>query len=262
MKHFNQIAAAILFLLSITFTYSQKMWLTGVHANSQISYYKDGAPSFVDVVWAGGSPKNGDVVVQGQFKTDNRGNYYFEIENSANSTDLKNGVFSQNTSSSCYIQGLLTGYLTNSNNQRTVVASFEHLDVGQNVITTNAAWGTSYCNGREISVYYILNIKEVQGARVVEQNFYNNDNNYSSNAPSMKTTTITGKIISRNETGYMTLNVPNSATFRTSDGRTIEISSEKPINSNGQVTLEGYTKLTYWDGVMKTSDVFYVTKVR
>ncbi len=71
---------------------------------------------------------------------------------------------------------------------------------------------------------------------------------------------IKGKIIEIG--GEEGLNVPNLAFFKTDDGYTLHISHpSRKFKINEKLTLEGYSKNTYYDGIMKTENVFYVTKI-
>jgi len=258
----------VVFCLIATMMQSQKqkIWLSGKHSRAAITYYEDGRPVSVSAVWSGGtSNNNSNVVVFGEFKTDSRGNYYFDIEKSVQNVELKKGTFNSFGDNNCPIQGLYEGNLVNASGAKTSIASFEYLEDNQYVTVQEAAWGTSICNGKTIPTYYILRVKNANSnaSQQVVQQTYSPSGNSNSNASSNATSTVTGKIISRNDRSEMGgLDVPNWATFQNNDGTTIEISSAKPINSNGNITLDGYTKLTYHNGVMNATNVFFVTKVR
>lgn len=268
MKTIKIICTVIFCLIaSMAQSQKQKIWLSGKHSKAMITYYEDGRPVSINAVWSGGTSNNNtNVVVFGEFKTDSRGNYYFDIEKSAPNVELKKGTFISFGDNNCPMQGLSEGNLQNATGTKTSVASFEYLENNQYVTIQEAAWGTSICNGKTIPTYYILKVKNANSnsnvtQQVVQQTY--NPNGDSSNASSNDTATVTGKIISRNDRNEMGgLDVPNWATFQGNDGTTIEISSAKPINSNGNITLEGYTKLKYHNGVMNATHVFYVTKVR
>lgn len=71
---------------------------------------------------------------------------------------------------------------------------------------------------------------------------------------------ISGKVIST-EKEYG-LNVPNLAHFLTNDGITHLISSSsKSFRIGERLTLKGYFKNTYYEGVKNIANVFYVTKI-
>lgn len=257
MKNIKKIIALGFCIFISHAVFAQKLWLSAGHENNQLSYYKNGKTEQVKAIWTGGEARNGRVVVYGEFKRDYNNNIYFEIEKSHASTTLLSGTF-YNSKFKCDIPGGSNGYLQNGD-QKTWVTVRNNVTSNQWIESTQAYWGIMECNGTIFSIYYIYNHEDNSYARVVEQT-YNGENGTSSSSSSNSTKVITGKIIKRNTS--KDLDVPNWATFQTSDGGYYEISSPSPISSNGTITLEGYTKQTYYNGIMKVEDVFYVTKVR
>lgn len=256
MKLRSKMALAIVGVLYFNASFAQNYWLSGNHKNGFFSYLKNGKSTTTKVEWTGGNQKEGSVVVYGQFKTGNDQKKYFDIEKTGAYTNLINGTFyTDNTI--CAVQGATNGYLINEDNRKTYVALYKPVSNGQYIETSKAYWGVKECNGKTQYVYYIHDIHDNNTARVVEPTY---PQGASSNTPSTKTESITGKITKRHSSDE--LDVPNWATFITNDGTEYQISSTSPININSTITLDGYTKETYYNGIMKTEYVFYVTRVR
>lgn len=270
MKATKFIFSIALLLLAFTSVQAQKMWISGNYLNSWIQYIENGELVEIATVWDmekalrgtglsdASSLNHRHIVLYGEFITYQEGSH-FEVEKFAYEVSLISGTFTEQKYD-CPT-GTKEGILTLDNGAKQDIVLYEPFISGQEIVVTDAEWGTKVCNGEIFSVYYVRSAHGVSRVlkpgeyieqRIVESTITTND----------ETRTITGTIVSRNSLdrqGYG-LDIPNWATFRTTDGQTIEISSNQPINSNGQITLKGYSKLTYYTGVRKAEYVFYVTE--
>lgn len=238
---------------------AQKFWLSGYHSYASVDYLSDGVYKNVDVVWEGGTPKNEtNVVIYGQFIKDKRtGKPYFSVEKSAESVQLFSGNF-RLKNFDCPVNQI-EGILTKNDGTNINIVSFTPIQDQENATVTKAEWGVKNCNNKTHSVYYIQETQNTKSSQSIAQRVLDPEFNVISETRE-KTEIINGKIISTEK--EFGLEVPNLAQFQTEDGTTQYISNtERAFSVGEKLSLQGYSNTTYYEGVMKTAHVFYVTKI-
>ena len=233
-----------------------KFWISGQYSNSTMNYLYGGKYATMGVEWGNVTPSdNPNVVLYGQFKKYDSGRSYFEVEKVLKSIPLYEGSYTTGNYK-CPTSGL-EGQILTSNGVKITFSSFVPLSNAY-VNTTKAEWGIKVCDGKIFPVYYIRSV-ENQGVSQEVQRMVPPAGFDAAGESTNRNEKLAGKVVSLKKESQIT--VANYAIILTDDGTRREISSTRPMKVGERVNLEGYNKTVYWDGVMNTSYVFFVTKI-
>ena len=254
----KKLIPVLFFFLFATSINAQKVWLSGYYEDSSLRYLYDGNYEYIPLEWNGiNFNKNSYMVVYGEFLGNENGDIYFNIEKTDSKVTLYSGNYKKTNFKCPATQN--EGQLFTENNTKISYASFVSLDTNGKITVTKADWGIKVCDGKTFGVYYIHEVKNNNSSQNYDQKVIDPTSGEVINE-AKNIIKISGKVISKEkEPG---LNVPNFTIFETNDGNTYFISNTSRSFSMGEkLTLEGYSKTTYYEAIMKTSPVFYVTKI-
>lgn len=251
------VSATFLFLL--IYINAQKIWLSGYYANNSLKYLFDGNYERTNVEWNGINYKNNShVILYGEFLDNDKGDTYFNVEKTDTKVNLYSGNYKKANFKCPSTEN--EGELLTENNTKISYTSFVSLHKNGKVVVTKADWGIKVCDGKTYSVYYIHEVGNDNFSQSYDQKVID-----PVSGDIIKETKeivqVTGKVID-GEKEYG-LDVPNLARFQTNDGMIYFISNtSRPFSIGEKLTLEGYSETTYYNGVMKATKVFYVTRIK
>ena len=157
------------FLMIITNLQAQKLYLSGMYKDGFLKYlnngkYQETPLNLNDFTY----DDNTEIVVFGEFKKDEDGNSFFNIEREDQAVQLVSGNYKK-VKYTCPATPD-EGEITQSNGRKIYYSSLVPLNPQGNISVTKADWGVKVCNNKTYSMYYIQEIKIGTGSTAQTRN--------------------------------------------------------------------------------------------
>ncbi|MGV8915139.1 MAG: CAP family protein [Kaistella sp.] len=152
----NIITTLALFLLTLNLQ-AQNFWLSGTFAEGSLHYMFNGKYRTIPLNTNGEEfPNNRNLTVFGQFRTDNTGQNYFNIEEYNTESELVAGDYKKENMKCPVTKN--EGQITQIDGSKIPYSSFVPLNNSGKILVTKAEWGIKLCDNIMYNVYYITEI--------------------------------------------------------------------------------------------------------